>query len=131
MAESGGTLTGPSATLAERSPPNLRNMSTSRKTDTNTIIKQRLVAEHTNTSKTYQLDHVLTSNPLATPHSPCGPQPHLRVRAHRLQHLLSQLSHLENVANVARQTRRIDHKEPGCFPTNKRNEGPKFRQEAV
>jgi hypothetical protein len=76
-------------------------------------------------------DHALTSNSLAAPRSPRGPQPRLRVRAHRLQHLLGQLAHQQNVANVARQTRRIAYKEPGRFPTNKRNEGPKFRQEAV
>ncbi|THX03931.1 hypothetical protein D6D17_05871 [Aureobasidium pullulans] len=53
------------------------------------------------------------------------------MRAHRLQHFIRLLAHLENVANVARQTRRIAHKEPGRFPTDKRNEGPKFRQEVV
>jgi hypothetical protein len=130
MAESGGTLLRTIGNFSRAKPAKSSNMSTS-KDDTNTIIEKRLVAEHTSTNNTHQLDHVLTSNPLAAPHSPRGPQPRLRMRAHRLQHLLGQLAHLENVANVARQTRRIAHKEPGCFPTNKRNEGPKFRQEAV
>jgi hypothetical protein len=130
MAESGGRFSGPSATLAERRPPNLRtcrHRKTIRGQLSNSDSSQSTPVPTLHTD----LDHVLTSNPFAAPRSPRGPQPRLRVRAHRLQHLLGQLAHLEDVANVTRQTRRIAHKEPGCFPTSKRNEGPKFRQEAV
>jgi hypothetical protein len=130
MAESGGHFSEPSATLAEQARQIFEHVDIAKD---DTIIETATRRRSTPNISTARpiLDHALTSNSLAAPRSPRGPQPHLRVRAHRLQHLLGQLAHQQNVANVARQTRRIAYKEPGRFPTNKRNEGPKFRQEAV
>lgn len=83
------------------------------------------------TARTRNTNHVLPSNPIAAPRRPRGPQPSIRVRTHPIQHLFGRLAHVEDVATLSRQTRRIANQSPNRVPTNKRNESPKFGQEAV